>query len=68
MTTFYDIVEACYEEGITVADLDEILVSDKRYATFDEDIEPAPVVRETDGDEKVVYTDAAGQTCEILLD
>lgn len=80
MTSFHDIVQACGEEGIAVSEVDRVLVSAETYSTFQDELETrdvetsnyqtidGPAVRETTGEEKLVYIDESGREREITLD
>lgn len=80
MTTYSDIVQVCNEENLSIADLDRVIITAETMENFRENI-PAetvefgdyetvrgPAIRETDGQEKVVYVDEDGHEQEVLLD
>lgn len=72
MTTFVDVINACAENGISVSDVDRILLNEETISEFQENMETTstktsdyatiggPAVRETDGPEKIVWVDQLG--------
>lgn len=70
MTEYSDIIEVCDTENIDLRDIDRLLLNDAELdnvTSSDYATKNVPAVRETTGDEKLIYVDENGYEKVINL-